>query len=171
MTDKRSIGSRIFILADQYNIEQVRVSSIISSYISLCRDLIVDGFEVTFSDLVTVVPDSNNVRYKTTLAYQCKKVAESCGISYHTVFAIIKGYLVFLKEDVMSGVSVDIRGIVSLHPILSDGIVTKVHSSISASIKRDIELRRGYSTNVRVHTHKVLKRSIKGNIIIQEVVA
>ena len=81
MTDKRSIGSRIFILADQYNIEQVRVSSIISSYISLCRDLIVDGFEVTFSDLVTVVPDSDNVRYKTTLAYQCKKVAESCGIN------------------------------------------------------------------------------------------
>lgn len=160
---KRSFGTRVWIIADKYNIEQTQVNRIINSYVSYCRELILNGYEVTFLDLVTLVPDYLVSDDKMTLAYQCKKVAETCGFSYHTVFSIIKEYLEFIKEDLLSGKSVDIRSIVTLHPLYSEGgnVVTKVHSSISLSIKRDLQLRNGDVSSVRAHTHKLLKYIVR----------
>lgn len=159
---KRSLGTRIWIIADKYNIEQVQVSNIIKAYVSFCREKLLEGYVVSFSDLVVLVPDNLISKYRMTLAYQCKQVSKICGKSYHTVFSIINEYLSFLREDVVErGNSVDIRGIVSIHPILRDDVIVKVHSSISCSIKRDLSERNGYVTHVRAHTHKLLKHSIK----------
>ena len=88
-------------------------------------------------------------------------LANSIGVGYHTVHSIIKEYLSFLREDLLDGNSIDIRGIVSLHPLLRDGKVVKVHSSISTSIKRDLSLQNRDVSSVRAHTHKLLKHSIK----------
>lgn len=158
---KRSFGTRVWIIADRYNIEQTQVHKIISSYISICRELLLSGNEVTFFNLVTMIPNPICSDYKTTLAYQCKLLANSIGIGYHTVHSIIKEYLSFLREDLLDGNSIDIRGIVSLHPLLRDGKVVKVHSSISTSIKRDLSLQNRDVSSVRAHTHKLLKHSIK----------
>ena len=163
MTDlrKRSFGTRVWIIADKYNIEQTQVHKIISSYISICRELLLSGNEVTFFNLVTMIPNPICSDYKTTLAYQCKMISKSINISYHTVYSIIKEYLSFLRDDLLVGKSVDIRGIVSLHPLLRDDKVVKVHSAISTSIKRDLELQNRGVSSIRAHTHKLLKRSIK----------
>lgn len=161
---KRSFGTRVWIISDKYNIEQTQVHKIISSYISFCRELLLSGYEVTFFNLVTMIPDYIVSDFKSTFAYQCKKVSQICGVSYHTVYAIIKEYLSFLKEDLLSGNSIDIRGIVSLHPLCKDNVVVKVHSSISVSIKRDLKERNAHVSSVRAHTYKLLKHSIKSNI-------
>lgn len=158
---KRSFGTRVWIIADKYNIEQTQVHKIISSYISICREVLLSGYEVTFFNLVTMIPNPIYSEYKITLAYQCKLLANSIGIGHHTVYSIIKEYLSFLREDLLDGNSVDIRGIVSLHPLLRDGKVVKVHSSISTSIKRDLVLQNRDVSSVRAHTHKLLKHSIK----------
>ena len=160
---KRSLGTRIYIIADNYNIEQVQVHKIISSYISVCRGLLLSGYEITFLNLVTLIPNVIVTDYKMTLAYQCKLVSDALSIGYHTVFAIIKEYLTFLREDLLNGNSVDIRGIVTLHPLLSDDKVVKIHSAISVSIKRDLELQSGYVTSIRAHTSKLLRYSVKLN--------
>lgn len=158
---KRSFGTRVWIIADKYNIEQTQVHKIISSYISICREVLLSGYEVTFFNLVTMIPNPTYSEYKITLAYQCKLLASSIGIGYHTVYSIIKEYLSFLREDLLDGNSVDIRGIVSLHPLLRDDKVVKVHSSISTSIKRDLVSQNRDVSSVRAHTHKLLKHSIK----------
>lgn len=169
---KRSLGTRVWIIADKYNIEQTQVHRIITSYISYCRDSLLNGSEVTFLHLVTMTPDIIKLDYRETLAFQCKKVSELCSISYHTVFSIIKEYLLFLQEDLMDGNSVDLRGIVTLHPLCQNGIVVKVHSSVSVSIKRDLGVLNGDVTSVRAHTHKLLKHTIKmSSGVSQEVVA
>ena len=54
---KRSFGTRVWIISDKYNIEQTQVHKIISSYISFCRELLLSGYEVTFFNLVTMIPD------------------------------------------------------------------------------------------------------------------
>ena len=169
---KRSLGTRVWIIADKYGIEQTKVHSIITSYISFCRDLLLSGNEVTFFNLVTMTPDYIVSDYRTTFAYQCKMVSESSGVSYYTVYSIVREYLDFLQEDIMSGNSVDIRGIVSLHPLCKDGVVVKVHSSISTSIKRDLSILNGDVSSIRAHTHNMLKHAIKSNINSnQEVIA
>lgn len=159
---KRSFGTRVWNIADKFNIEQTQVHKIISSYISYCRNLLLTGNEVTFFNLVTMTPNVIVSDYRTTLAYQCKQVSKLCGVSYHTVYIIVKDYLEYIREDILSGNSVDIRGIVTLHPLRDDsGTLTRVHSSISISIKRDLENLNGCVTSVRAHTHKLLKYSIK----------
>lgn len=169
---KRSFGTRVWIIADKYSIEQTQVHKIITSYIAYCRGLLLNGNEVTFLHLVTMTPDVISSDYRETLAYQCKKVSETCAVSYHTVFSIIKEYLLFLQEDLMDGNSVDLRGIVTLHPICQDGVVVKVHSAVSVSIKRDLGILNGDVSYVRAHTHKLLKHSIKmSSNLSQEVLA
>lgn len=156
---KRSFGTRVWIIADKYNIEQKQVSKIINSYVYYCRELLLSGYEVTFLDLVTMTPNYLVSDERVTLAYQCKETSKMCGVSYHTVFSVVKEYLEFLKDDLLSGKAVDIRGIVTLHPLCieSGGSIEKVHSSISLSIKRDLAYRNAYVTSVRAHTHKLLK--------------
>lgn len=169
---KRSFSTRVWIIADKYSIEQTQVHKIISSYISFCRELVLTGNEVTFYNLVTLTPDYIESDYRTTLAYQCKKVSELCFVSYHTVYSIIKEYLSFLKDDLLDGNSVDLRGIVTLHPLCQNNVVIKVHSSISVSIKRDLISRNGDVSYVRAHTHKLLKHNIKlSSNLSQEVLA
>lgn len=165
---KRSLGTRIWIIADKYNIEQRQVHRIIKSYIGYCKKLLIEGNEVTISCLVTLKPDFVVSEYKTTLAYQCKAVSCIVGLSYHTVYSVVKEYLDFLKDDILKGNSVDIWGIVSLHPLMSDGVVVKIHSSISKVIKRDLLEKNGDVSCVRAHTHKLLRHSIKSNVMVSQ---
>lgn len=158
---KMSLGARVWKIADDYNIEQVQVHKIISSYIAYCRELLLSGNEVTFFGLVTLIPNIMVSDYKTTLAYQCKEVSKVLNMGYYTVYRIVSAYLEFLHDDLLSGNPIDIRGIVSLHPICNEGKVVKVHSSISISIKRDIEIQNRDILSVRAHTHKLLKHIIK----------
>lgn len=160
---KRSFGTRVYIIADKYGIEQVQVHEIISSYIAMCRELLFKGYTVSFFNLVSLVPDYQVSDYSMTLAYQCKLLSQRLNRGYHTVFAIIKEYLDFLREDLLDGNDVTIRGLVTLHPIISNDKVVKVHSAISVSIKRDLFTENGQVTSVRAHTYKLLRYSIRLN--------
>lgn len=159
--DKRSLGVRVYRIAESKGIMQTVTHDIITSYIEYCRNLILEGYQVSFFGLVTLVPNVIVDDSLVTQAYICKKVSQKIGISYHTVYAIIAEYLKEVNDDLLDGKSVDIRRVVSLHPLrdMDDNLKT-VNASISVSIKRDLNIKNGCVTSVRAHTSRLIKRSI-----------
>lgn len=164
MIYKRSFGTRVFIIAKEYGVEQTVVSKIINSYISVCRDSLLRGTELRILGLVNVVPDYKSSDYIPTTAYFCKLVSTKLGTPYYTTYGIVSCYLESLKIDLFNGNPVDIRGIVSLHPLERDGNLCKIRSLISVSIKSDLEKLNGCVTSARAHTCKLLKYNLANNI-------
>ena len=160
MIRKTSLGRRVYCLADDNNIEQTLVSKIINSYISICRQDLLEGHVINFLGLVSMIPDYITSNYTATMAWYAKKVSENLSIPYHTCLLVIKGYTQSMIDDLMSGKPIDIRSIVSLHPVTEDGVLCKVHASISTSIKEDLTIKNGVVTSVRAHTCKLLKHNV-----------
>lgn len=160
MVNKRSFGARVYEIADDNGLEQTTVNRIINSYISLCRYDLLHGIEVRFFGLVTLVPDNKSSDFIATLAWYAKEVSKQVGYPYHTVLNVIKQYLGTSKRDLLEGKSIDIRSIVSLHPLYKDNELVKVHASISTSIKEDLQKLNGDVTSARAHTCKLLKYDI-----------
>ena len=48
MDDRTRIGIQVWYIADKYNIPQNTVHNIINSYLSYCKDLLVNGERVDF---------------------------------------------------------------------------------------------------------------------------
>lgn len=160
MINKRSFGARVYEIAEDNGLEQTAVNRIINSYISLCRQDLLSGIEVRFFGLVTLVPDKKSSDYIATLAWYAKQVSEQVGYPYFTVLNVIKQYLSTSKRDLLEGKSVDIRSIVSLHPLYKNNELVKVYASISTSIKEDLLEINGDVTSARAHTCKLLKYDI-----------
>lgn len=158
--DKMILGCRVYAIAEKYNITQVTVHSIINNYFSYCKDLLLSGAVVNIVGLVSIVPDVILVEYNTTLAYECKGIANKLGLPQHTVYVIIKEYLDSVREDILNGKSAELRGIVTLHPLYENGKLVKVHSAISLSIKKLIATSNTRIKSARVHTSKMLKSDI-----------
>lgn len=157
MEDRTRLGIQVWVIADKYNIPRVTVHSIISSYIAYCRDLLVKGERVDFFGLVSIVPDYIASRFSRTLAYNCSQVANSLSLPSHTVFRIMEAYIEDAIENVLNGVTVEIRGIVVCKPIYVDGRVSKIHSSISQSLRSILVNTSTNVTSMRVHTYKSLR--------------
>jgi hypothetical protein len=157
MDDRTRIDIQSWILADKFNITQVGVHSIIKSYLSYCKELLVHGEQVDFLGLVSIVPNVKANNYNTTLAYNCEKVADRLGMPYHTVYSVMNAYIQEAIECVQRGTTVELRGVAVVSPIFENGKVTKVHSSISQSLKNILVENDTNVTSLRVHTYKSLR--------------
>ena len=157
---KTLISVRVYIIADKFGITQNSVHTIISSYIEYCKALLIKGERVELLGLVTLVPDVILSKYKTTLAFICTEIANDLGMPYYTVFSVIREYLDSLIEEVKAGTSIEVRGLVAVYPLEQNGVVTKVHSLVSESIKSLIRSSNTPVTSVRAHTNKLLKYDI-----------
>lgn len=158
---KTALAARVYGIAEQYNITQVTVHNIINSYIAYCKNLLLYGRRVDFLGLVSLIPDVITNDCVVTLAYDCDILAGQLGLPEHTVFVIIREYLESLKEEVLRGKSVDIRGIVTINPRYENGVLTTVHSAISTSFRKTLCNLDTEVSSIRVHTSKLLKYRIK----------
>lgn len=155
--DKNILPMRVLVIANRYSISKVSVGSIINSYISILRDELLGGREIRVLGLFSIVPNVIVDNRISTTACIAQKVSDDTGISYTTCFHVIKSYLEALKDELSQGISVDVRSIVTLHPIFEEGTLTCIHASVSSSIRRDLAIQNGAVTSVRVHTSKLLK--------------
>lgn len=159
MEDRTRIGIQVWIVADKYNIPQSTVHSIISSYLGYCKDLLVRGERVDFFGLVSIVPDVQTSKYAPTLAYNSKVVAKRVGVPSHTVLRVMEAYIADAIDYIQQGTTVEIRGLVVCKPIYENGVVSKVHSSISQSLKNILD--GSIVSSLRVHTYKCLRDLVK----------
>lgn len=157
MDDRTRIGIQVWVIADKYNIPQTTVHTIINSYLSYCKDLLVQGERVDFFGLVSVVPNVINNNFSTTLAYNCEKIADMLALPQHTVYRIMEAYIEDAIESIQKGVTIEIRGIVVCKPIYENGKVSRIHSNISQSLKNILVNNDTNVTSLRVHTYKSLK--------------
>lgn len=158
--EKNLLGIRYYNLSSQFGVDKAKVSRIIRTYISINRAELLSGRIIRFLGLVYIEPDTITSYSISTLALQCKKVADELSLPYQTCLAVVKEYLGYLRSELSCGAVVDIRSIASLHPYYDNGVYKGVQSSISVSIKRDLNELNGVVTSVRVHTCKLLKQSI-----------
>ena len=157
MDDRTRIGIQVWVIADKYNIPQITVHTIINSYLSYCKDLLVQGERVDFFGLVSIVPNVINNNFSTTLAYNFEKIADMLALPQHTVYRIMEAYIEDAIESIQKGVTIEIRGIVVCKPIYENGKVTRIHSNISQSLKNILVSNDTNVTSLRVHTYKSLK--------------
>lgn len=164
MEKKTMLGVRVYAYAEQYGIQKVVVHKIINSYIDYCKERLLNGVRINFLGLCSLIPDYEVDSFNSTLAYDCKVLSDILGIPANTVYVIINEYLSSIRDEVLDGKSASIRGIVTLKPIETNGIINKVHSSISLSFKDLLSQRDTKVTGIRVHTSKILKYNVKENI-------
>lgn len=160
MDDRTRIGIQVWIIADKYNISQTTVHTIINSYLSYCKELLVNGERVDFYGLVSIVPDTLSTNYSTTLAYNCSIIADRLGLPSYTVYRIMQAYIEDAIENIQNGVTVEMRGLVVCKPIYENRRVTKVHSNISQSLKNILASENTNVKSLRVHTYKVLRDTL-----------
>ena len=166
MLDKTRFGCRVYSIAEEFGVTQVQVNTIINTFINVCREDLINGHIINFVGLVSVVPDYVVTDYVGTTAWYSKIVAQMLSIPYNTTHVIIKAYLDELKADVVQGKSVDIRRIVTLHPLCNEsGTLITLHASISVSVKKELQYRNTGVSSVRAHTNKLLKRFLKNSAI------
>lgn len=161
MEDRTRIGIQVWNVADKYNIPRAVVHAIISSYLEYCKDLLIRGERVDFFGLVSLVPDVISSRYSATLAYNSSIVADKLGMPSHTVFRVMEAYIDDAIESLKHGTTVEIRSLVVCKPIYENGVVTKVHSNVSQTLKNIFQTNNTPVSSVRVHTYKCLREDIK----------
>lgn len=160
MEDRTRIAIQVYIVAEKYNVPQTTVHSIISSYLGYCKELLVRGERVDFFGLVSIVPDVLLNKYASTLAYNCAEIGRRVGVPTHTVFRIMEAYIDDAIESIKRGTTVEIRGLVVCKPIYENGVVSKIHSSVSQSLKNIFMGQDTSVTSVRVHTYKCLRDAV-----------
>lgn len=138
-------------LANEYNIDQVKVKEIITDYNTYNRELLLQGYEIEYVGICKVVPTPCKDIIDETLAYKCNKIAKEKGYPPKTLYYIIKAYLDYLKTSILEGKIAEIRGICTIHPCIDC-----IHSNISLSLSKTIE-ELDTIEKARVHTSKALK--------------
>lgn len=157
---KMALSDRVYLLANKYDIEQNKVHTIITAYIDYCKNMLYKGYRVDMMGLVSLIPDREKTGLTTTLAYECRDIAQQLKLPNNTVYVIIQEYLDSLKEDVLKGKPIEIRGLLSVFPINDGEKVTKVHSVISSQMKEHLKEKTTDVSAIRIHTHKLLKYSV-----------
>ena len=160
MNNKIYLAMRVYNISDKYNVNKILVHSIIEEYINFSKKSLLNGERIDFLGLVYIEPDVVSKNYKSTLGFTCKLIADDLGLPSHTVYVIVKEYLLSLKDGILDGKTAEIRGIVTMHPLIKNGKVTNIHSAISTSIKKYIEENNCSINSVRVHTYKSLKEEL-----------
>lgn len=159
--DKRILCSRVKEISVENNIASTVVNKIINSYIKLLRSELVSGRIIDVFGLVRVEPDYIVSDYIGTLSYYARIVSNDTSVSFYTVKKVIEGYIDSMRHDLIDGLSVSIRGIVSLHPISDGGKLVTVHSSISVSIKQDLLVADTGVTGARAFTSRHIRRMVR----------
>ena len=160
--EKYSISERVQILAERFHITQNVVHKVINAYLSYCKEVLINGRQLEYFGLVSLIPDKVNDTFITTLAYDCSIIADDIKLPQYTVYTIVNEYLQSLREDVLEGRDAEIRGLVVLKPIYNeDNVVIGVHANTSTMLKQYIEENETEITSVRAHTHKFLKNDLK----------
>lgn len=160
MESRTYIGCQVYKLAEVYNISQVSVRTIVDSYILYCRNRLASGGRVDFFGLAYITPEFEYVKSNITLAYECKLVADQIGFPQYTVYIVIKAYIDDLINSVLTGKTAEIRGILSVHPLMQNGCFCKIHSSVSQALKSYLYESNAVCGSIRVHTYKILKNKI-----------
>lgn len=160
LDDRTRVAIQVWVVADKYNIQQNTVHSIISSYLSYCKELLAAGERVDFFGLVSIVPDYLAGGYTPTLAHNCGVVGQRIGVPSHTVYRVMEAYITDAIAALKKGTTVEIRGLVTCVPLFEGGVVTKVHSKVSQTLKNIFVGTK--VTSVRVHTYKCLRDELRG---------
>ena len=166
MMQKQPLFCRVYTIAYRFNLTQVTVHTIINSYIDYCKRRLYSGKEVQIFGLITIIPDVLVDNYKTTLAYDCYELSKEIGIPSNTVYCIVKEYINSMEQQILEGINVEMRGLVSFHPMYKDGELSVVHSAISTTVREDIQKLNTPIHSVRVHTHKILKYKMKNKEVL-----
>ena len=165
-SDKQPLACKVYQISEDLSIQKATVHTIISKFLVHQRESLLCGGVISFLGLVSVCPEPLSGRYRGTLAFTAIKIASQLGIPDCTVLTVLKDFLAGLKDELDCKRSVDIRGIVSLHPLfnVSSGEWT-VRSTISPSIRETIKERASRGVNVpisvRVYTARDLVRGAK----------
>lgn len=157
---KTMLGIRVYNIAMTYGVQKVLVNSIINSYIEYCKVQLKKGRRINLLGLCTLIPDYETDSYNSTLAYDCKVISNILGLPSNTVYIIVNEYLEDIRSEVLAGKTATIRGMVTFRPLVDEGKVCKVHSSISLSFKSLLSEGTKVSS-VRVSTSKLLKHTIR----------
>lgn len=158
MAVRTALLTRVYGVANELNIERTLVDRVVKAYLNFCKNELRCGHRVNFLDIAQVVPDIEYVDYNTTFAYKCAMVAETYSVPYYTVVSIVRGYLDTVRDDIFNGRPANIYGIMTLTPLKENGVVTRVHSSISQSLQQDLM---SFGNHARVYTNKRFKRRVK----------
>lgn len=159
MSERTALITRVYTVSEKLNIEKTLTDRIIKAYLEFCKQELICGHRVNFCGIALIVPDNEVLDYKMTFAYKCKMVAERNALPHNTVLQVVLEYLGTIKDDIFSGKPANIYGMLTLTPLYENGVVTRVHTSISQSLQ---EYLRGYDTHARASTNRVFKRKVKG---------
>lgn len=157
-TERTALLTRIYTVAERLNIDKKLTDNIIRAYLQSCKDEILRGYTVNFCGLALIVPDVQSNDCKMTLAFRCRNIARSNAFSYYTVLQVVKEYMKTIEEDIFQARSANIYGLVTLRPLKQNGVVTRVHSTLSHRLQ-DYLCENG--NHARVHTNKSFKRRVK----------
>lgn len=161
---KQLLSEKIFILLNETNLPKKSVKDIIKRYLSYRKMEILEGREVLFKGIVSVVP-TPSVDGASTIGSVAKLISLDLGIAYNTVFSVINRFMDIQYEQLSMGRPVDFKGIVRIKPIIKDGVISSIHSVTSSSLREDANYI-GCVQSVRVYTAKSLKQNIIGNRVI-----
>lgn len=166
--DKKLLAQRTYTISEQLNIHQTSVNRIINTYSEVLKDEIYQGKEVCIFGLASIVPSQEYTGYISTLAYHAKKTAKRCGTSYYTCLSVLNRYLNNVRESILNGENANIRGVVTFAVVRDTDGSYNIHSSVSSSIRKDLDFKSSGAFTVRVHTAKLLKsqslRSFKSSM-------
>ena len=151
----------ISILASELNLETIAVKRILDCYLNVCREDLLNGSIVRFGKLVTLVPDPILSEYVKTKAWYCKMISVQTCYSYYTVLGVVTAFLDKIESDLQQGVAVDLRTLCTFHPLLTESDEVRIRTSISGTIREELQRRVSGVISVRVHTSKLIKHSVK----------
>ena len=150
-SDRTRLPIIISNLAEQYNIEQTTVKKIILDFNEYNKSQLLKGYEIDYIGICKVVPHPVVECPDETLACKCYKLANQYGYPRRIVYYVVKEYLNYLKQSILSGSIAEIRGICTIHPY-DNCIHTNISLSLSQRINECDTLEKA-----RVHTSKALK--------------
>lgn len=161
MIDKEVVQAQIYNIATGLNINQTTVNKIIGSYISECREDLLNGTQIRFMGLCWIEPDVVTTDRTMTLgAYACR-VAEKVSVPMYTCYRVLEDYLSMLRSLLLQGKSVDIRTLCTLKPIYEGTEISTIYTCVSSTLRRDIETGAYTVGSVRVHTLRDIRETAK----------
>lgn len=155
--NRTPVGVRVFNLAERFNITLADTERILKGYVTYIKDAVASGREVDIGGLVVMYPMGVAIEKRYTLAYDLKCLANQLRLPCYTVTAVIQQYIEDLRQDILNGESVEIRGIVSITPLVLDNNIVGFRAKASKSLKGYCQ---EYDINARVRTHMALKQYI-----------
>lgn len=154
---KKPFYVRVESLAKELGTSNDSVLKIVQEYISVCREEILDGYEVRIAELLRVVPKHLSNSSVSTVAYHCVQVSKRLSLPYYTVLSVIQRYLDGVRTDIVDGISVDFRAIATIHVIEHFDGYFILNSALSPALRRDYNNKYGCESGVRVFTGRLIR--------------